>query len=464
MEHSLNRVSKRGTCTSGAFVKMVLPPIGWGLFIIGLVSVLYEPLRLALWTLGDEVGGVGGVGGLTNQFSPSATGCNATGTGDDIDTEVPYCFHEGWMGFTYFGGIMLLAFTLPLGIGAISAYTAALAKKNDNMKDGEAPPATSGDSTIFFMFWLGASSLWFFVPLAYYTASDFYQKDIWHMILAVSIASAYPLSWHLCFVAIPSAGMSLLAPLLALEPATLKECHVRIAWATLFWAGVHAIGEIIYMASQSQLYLFKIKAPSGGSDNLIFIFGLSTFCVLSTQSIHAYARRHESMAPTFRKIHRVLAVLFLLIAAAHWWPFAIFLAPAVACAATAYAIDSVKQRKSDVSVEVNARHSPPRAMIDDAASLALFAAIGATLLGVSIVWSARQAWMLRHPSDYYSFMVQIFPPAAIILAFALARGAATAVLCLSSSRGHVETIAVSTAVNEAPLLTEEVQIGQDPEW
>ena len=65
---------------------------------------------------------------------------------------------------------------------------------------------------------------------------------------------------------------------------------------------------------------------------------------------------------------------------------------------------------------------------------------------------------------YYSFMVQIFPPAAVILAFALARGAATAVLCLSSSRGHVETIAVSTAVNEAPLLTEEVQIGQDPEW
>ena len=433
-----------------------VPPIGWGLFVLGLVSIVFEPLRLALWTLGDEVGGVGGVGGLTNQFSPSAAGCNATGSGDDIDTEVPYCFHAGWLGFTYFGGTMLLLFTLPLGISALSAYAAALManqtqQKQQHQEQHSTATAPSGVA-LFSMFWLGASILWFGVPLAYYSASPFYQKDAWHMILGVSIAAAYPTSWHLSFVAIPSAGVCLLAPLLGVEPATLKACHVRIAWSAVFWAGVHALGEIVYLASQGMLGLFHFElSASGGSDNFIFILGLSAFVVLSVQWIHAFARRHMSVAPSFRSIHRALAASLLLIASAHWWPFAIFLAPAVACAATSYALESSQQtRSASSSVEERV------VLTTQTASLAFFAAIGATVLGITLLWNARQAWMLKHPSDYYSLMLQIFPPAAVLVAFVLARGAATAVLVATKRWEKKGT------VHETPLLAEEAQIGQEP--
>ena len=38
-----------------------MKPLGWGLLSLALVSILFEPLRMALWRLGDQVGGVGGV-------------------------------------------------------------------------------------------------------------------------------------------------------------------------------------------------------------------------------------------------------------------------------------------------------------------------------------------------------------------------------------------------------------------
>ena len=46
-----------------------MPPIGWAIYALALVSILYEPVRGALYPLGQAVGGVGGVGGLTNQVA-----------------------------------------------------------------------------------------------------------------------------------------------------------------------------------------------------------------------------------------------------------------------------------------------------------------------------------------------------------------------------------------------------------
>ena len=54
-----------------------MSPLYWGIGALGLLSVLFEPLREALWELGEAVGGVGGVGGLTNQYGPTPT-CNTT--------------------------------------------------------------------------------------------------------------------------------------------------------------------------------------------------------------------------------------------------------------------------------------------------------------------------------------------------------------------------------------------------
>jgi hypothetical protein len=154
---------------------------------------------MALWRLGDHVAGVGGVGGLTNQFSTSH--CNIT------NAEGPYCFYSGWLGLTPFGGAMLFGCTVPLGVAALTAHYAAAGRKDPEVPTNElgtkyeelVVPAIS-------LLGSGASALWFLVPLASYASDPFFTQDAWHILLAVSIAAAFPLSWHMSFVAIPSAG------------------------------------------------------------------------------------------------------------------------------------------------------------------------------------------------------------------------------------------------------------------
>ena len=417
-----------------------MQPLGWGLFSLALLSVLFEPLRMSLWRLGDEVGGVGGVGGLTNQFSPSSPFCNISTSGDA--SQAQYCFRPGWLGFTPFGGTVLLLTTLPLFVAALAAHRIASARKDDvGVESGDVAVTGGPHRTVVAAFSIlggSASTLWFLAPLAYYANAPFYQKDVWHMALAISIAAAYPLGWHLSFVAIPSSAAPFLAPLLGLTPATLKTCHVRAAWSTVFWAGVHATGELAYMASQGQLSLIWIH-PKKGSDNLTFVFGLCVFLILLALTTHAFSRKLASVAPSFRTLHRAFATVLLLVASAHWWPFAIFLAPAVACAATGFAVGRSGQP------DAGKRNAP----------LALAAAIVSTLGGICSVWAARQAWMLAHPSQYYTLPVHIFPPMALGLAFVLARGTAVAVLAATADRTVAATpSATSTAreSREAPLL------------
>ena len=407
-----------------------MPPLGWGLLSLALVSLLFEPLRLALWRFGDKIGGVGGVGGLTNQFS-----CNTTDVSNTTNhMKAPYCFHPGWLGFTSFGGAMLLMCTVPFGLSALAAYRAASLRESDAQETSTHSSMRHGGCVVAFSLLGGcASSLWFLTPLAYYMNAPFYQKDIWHMILAVSIAASYPLSWHLAFVAIPSSGVPFLAPLLGVAPATLKACHVRAAWATLFWGTLHAFGELAYLASQGMLDILWFHSSSD-SDSLTFIFGMATLLLLVALVAHAWTRHYESVARSFRRFHRVFASMLLLVAAAHWWSFAIFLAPSIACAATGFALDG------SPAANVDQRDGP----------LALAAATLATLAGIVSIWAARQAWMLAHSSDYYTLHVHMFPPAAVGIAFLLARGAAKAVLLLLATK--CRRTRVTRVSREAPLL------------
>lgn len=413
---------------------MSMPPLGWAFYSLALVAILFEPLRLALWHLGQAVGGVGGVGGLTNQYI-----CNTTrnATSDYDDDDGTFCFETGWLGFTPFGGSMLLLCMLPLIVAGLAAHRQGSVRKGDEEEMQAEQAAHGGSVTVFCFLGISASSLWFLVPLAYFAADSFYQTDAYHSILAVAIAAAYPLSWHLSFVAIPSSGAPFLAPLLGLSSATLKACHVRAAWATLFWGSVHAVGELIYLASQRNLDVFAIPTSVqqlNEGANLIFIFGLALFLLLLVLSAHALSRKLLSVAPTFRRIHGPLAATLLMIAAAHWWPFAIFLAPAIACAATGRAVKNALQASS----------------VQSNAPLALVAAVTATLAGIASVWAARQAWMVTHPTDYYTLPVNLFPPTAVGWAYVLARGSAAAALALAKRRAPITR--ASEVSREAPLI------------
>ena len=98
-----------------------MSPLYWGIGALGLLSVLFEPLREALWELGEAVGGVGGVGGLTNQYGPTPT-CNTTEDLIGTNDTAPYCFHPGFSGFTPFGGLTILLATVPLAVLGFTGF------------------------------------------------------------------------------------------------------------------------------------------------------------------------------------------------------------------------------------------------------------------------------------------------------------------------------------------------------
>ena len=166
--------------------------------------------------------------------------------------------------------------------------------------------------------------------------SPWYRTDAYHAILAVSISSAFPLSWHMAFVAIPASGAPFLAPLLGLSESALKVCHIRSAWASVFWACVHVGGQLFYLLGTSSFVDSFALSPY--SDNLLFWFGAATILLLLVHAALAKLRHHPAVQPHFRTAHRTLAFVLLLSATTHWWPFALFLAPAVAVAATGLAV------------------------------------------------------------------------------------------------------------------------------
>ena len=389
-------------------------PFHWAFLWLGLLSIGFEPVRQALFRLGDAVGGVGGVGGLTNQYNPS-TECKGYNT-SNIVTQ-PYCFKPGVAGFTHFGLIMLLLCIAPLALAGVVAYLNPVAIAKGHRESYSGPGTDDGRTTFTFSLIGGCCSIiWFVVPLAYFATSPFYQVDIWHIVLAISLSASFPLSWHLAFASIPSAGVFVLSPLLGLSHETLKVCHIRASYSTLFWGSLHAVGELVYLGSQGMLALVTISPDAGESDRLTFIFGFVLFHILLVLSVHAISRRLSFVSATFKQIHGLLGRVLLLLASAHWWPLVIFLTPAIACVAASEELANFYDHHNNIPVRQ--------------AQLALTTSTLGTVTGVVLVWTVRQNWMLAHPTDYYTLPVHMFPPAGILLGMVIARASAASMLRL----------------------------------
>ena len=168
------------------------------------------------------------------------------------------------------------------------------------------------------------------------------------------------------------------------------------------------------------------------SDNLLFICGIGTLLLFLIHSAVASQRGHPCIAPVFLRFHRVLAAVLLLSASAHWWPFVIFLTPAVACTAVGLAVRALPHANA------GHRHAP----------LALVCALAAAVAGICPVWVARQTWMEAHGSDFYTPF--IFPPAALALAFVFARASSGAAVSALSARDALVAplLAPLTVTNE----------------
>ena len=138
------------------------------------------------------------------------------------------------MGLTPLALVMMAALTLPLAASALAAGLSAVHKSPLEQEPQRTEPAEWWLNAM----WLALSALWFGLPLAQYETSDFFQHSVWHRLLGVSLAASFPLSWHLAFVAIPSAGARFLAPLLGLSRTALLSLHKTAAMAVyLIWGG-----------------------------------------------------------------------------------------------------------------------------------------------------------------------------------------------------------------------------------
>lgn len=412
---------------------MGAPPLVWGIYALALVSILFEPVRNSLHGLGQSVGGVGGVGGLTNQWGP-ARNCSTTTGG----YHAPWCFQPGRLGFTPYAGVVLLLCTLPLTLAAVAAYATARVREVRSLARTGGEEDEERLVTALSVLWYTMSVLWFAVPLCAYLASPFYQQDFWHIVCGVAICAAFPLSWHLSFVAMPASMAPFLAPMLGIKEAVLKRLHKRIAWATVGWAALHISGEVSYLLSQGQFVSnVTLKLPAW-EDSLVFVFGVSTAGVLCAHTALALARRHTNVRSTFRRNHRILAAVLLLSATAHWWPFAFFLAPAIACTATGLAVRAAKENAEGRSEAAVQRDAP----------LALACSLVATVLGITAVWALRQDFMLNwRPGDFQTPFV--FPPAAVAVAYICARAVATTVLWARATKHAADVRNLST-----PLLSD----------
>jgi len=324
-----------------------------------------------------SVGGVGGVGGLTNMANPedcsSLTG--RTGT---------YCFQPGVLaGFTGFALAVLIAWTSPMLITALWV-------SNKPKRESEINVET------FLKIWSLLTALWFIFPCAWFISDPFFRRDGFGILLAVTVAAAFPLSWHLSLVAVLSTTLS---ETLGMTRSSTLAVHKVVGYGAAGWAAVHAIGELVYFSRHGWDFFWKqlslAKAEDG--ENLLYILGILAFVVFAFHMVLVQVRKRVS---NFKNLHRAGAALLLLIAAAHWWPFALFLLPAAAGQGFCFA--------SQVAERAGYPQTQQRK------NQALFAALFGSLVGLSLVWILRQRVMQDGASLLTPF---IFPPAAVLAEF-----------------------------------------------
>lgn len=268
--------------------------------------------------------------------------------------------------------------------------------------------------------WGMMNLVWFALPLVQYGFLDAWcRQSFWHRcgLASRSQRASYPLSWHLSLVAIPSSGATFLPPLLGISRNELFFAHKLVARCTIFWAVLHVSGQLAYLIATSSL---SANFSTAKGENLLFIFGACAIVLLLCLAAVAIFRHHRIIAPHFRALHRTAAALALLSAAAHWWPFALLLCPAMAVAATSAAIAAKRRwcesRVLEVANEVRA------------SAAALAAALVASVAGLASVWDVRERVHVMGRAGADTYTAFAFPPLAVVGSALAARAAAALVL------------------------------------
>lgn len=370
----------------------------WAIATLILCSAIFEPLRNASYKLGGGVGGVGGVGGLTNLGDPDSCTSAAGKVG-------AYCFQEGiLLGLTPFACTFLVVWVLPFCVIACltkSPYQPTGRRQSLTERTESEKTNMGGRKKAFTFMWGGLSILWFCVPLVQYALDGFYQKDAHHAILAIAIAAAFPLSWHLALVAIPVPPF--MAEMLGMSRKELLSYHKMGAAAIGCWAALHAGGELVFLTFQGSLFT-SLNITADG-ENLIYVLGATAAAILA---VHVAISQVRHQLSKFKQLHGILAAVLLLVAAAHWWPFTFWLIPAAGVQATSVALNRFEQPMPTADQQL------PSAATAHTGKVLAGATLSATC-AMCLVWKLRQIYMMSSGAGL--ILPFVFPPAALLVGF-----------------------------------------------
>lgn len=143
---------------------------------------------------------------MTRADAGKTIACNTTSGISEV-----YCWHDGIVsGFTPFAVVVWVIWILPLAVFTFAC--ASCPSIAQNTPPSECPhqqlheplhpgyPADTKTRINWHGAWATLCCLWFSVPAATYLDDPFYQQSTWHVLLALALAAAFPLSWHLSLV------------------------------------------------------------------------------------------------------------------------------------------------------------------------------------------------------------------------------------------------------------------------
>ena len=416
----------------------------WALAAVTTVgfAIVFEPVRLAVIPyLNNEVGGVGGVGGLANLAGPE--NADTVAHSHCHHTE-EYCYKRG-VGGSPFTALIIVALVGWVGPWIASSLWITIFRPaipnphTRNERNSSEDPKTSGLAPLFRYIWAMVNLLWFLVPLGrfWFSIQSVEGKPVPKYILAISLSACYALSWNLMYVAMPTAGIFGL--LLPLKRHDLFLAHRCLAYWTTFWGLCHGGGEIIYLATS-----FAGPAESTGhrrsklvkdleiwedGENILYLLGIICFLLMMAQGFAGYVRKR--LAPdSFRLWHRRLAGTLLVMAAAHWWPFALFLIPVMAFhGANLALLNHVSRLGNSANNDSSPRQAQQSSLqsccdvqqnsvssIDTCfLALTLTVSLVSSLMGFMVVWTVRQFYMITPGANLY--IPFLFPPASVMVSF-----------------------------------------------
>lgn len=408
--------------------------VGIALGVMLLIGASYEPLRTLLYpTFGAQIGGVGGVGGLTNEWGVNTTDQPCV----RYDTS-GYCFVPGWaLGLTPFAAVFLATWVAPLWLAS------ALEASHPPPVPAEGTDTAEGMSRAtrrFLFLWSCASVIWFAYPATGYLLSPYYRESGWTLVLGIALSSAYPLPWHLSLLACSGRP---LAVLLGVAPADFNHCHVHVAWCAVFFGVLHAGSEMLFLAHTK----LQTITSAGAAECWLYVVGVVATVVLILHAAAALARQSiRARRWDFRRVHVATGRLLLCLAAAHWKPLALFLVPGAAMAATSDALGAL----DDMALAAYRKRCAE----------AFAVSLGAGCVAFLCVWSCRETVLTSGTPTYArACTAYVFPPLAAVCAYWAGR--AVVPVSLACTRRRAQAAFSATALRD-PLLTTTEDVDRQP--